>query len=291
MVSHRFEAVGTTCELYVDAEESTAVRLALLAAEGEVLRLEAMLSRFRPDSELSRLNREGSLRAGPELLELTLLALAARDSTRGRFDPTVLPALIAAGYDRSFDALVAGEHSDCADAAPGGGGARLDREAGTIELDRGVQLDLGGIAKGWIADRLSGRLDAHGPALASLGGDMSASRPPAGGTWPVGVDVPGGQVTLALGSGGLATSGRDRRRWLRGGEERHHAIDPATGRPSSTNLVRVTAAAGSGVDAEVCATALLLAGESSARQEADHLGVACVLVTSDDRAVLAGGLS
>jgi thiamine biosynthesis lipoprotein len=105
------------------------------------------------------------------------------------------------------------------------------------------------------------------------------------------VDAPGGEFTVALASGGLATSGRDRRRWRRGGQERHHAIDPTTGRPSLTDLVRVTAASHSGIDAEICATSLLLAGEATARDEADRLGVACVLITHDDRTVLAGGLS
>ena len=291
MVGHRFEAVGTTCELLVDAPESPAVRLALVAAEGEVLRLELLLSRFRPDSELSRLNRDGRVQAGPELLELVQIALAARESTGGRFDPTVLPALMEAGYDRSFEAVAAEDDADRAPSAPCGGRVRIDAATSTIELDPGVQLDLGGVAKGWIADRLSRRLDAHGPALVSLGGDISASRPPAGGVWPVGVDVPAGRVTLALERGGLATSGRDRRRWVRGGEERHHAIDPATGRPSATDLMRVTATAGSGVEAEIRATAFLLAGERPARAEADRLGVACVLVTSDERAVLVGGLA
>jgi FAD:protein FMN transferase len=291
MVSHRFAALGTTCGLLIDTEESPAVRLSLIAAEGEVLRLEALLSRFRPDSELSRLNRDGRIQAGPELLELVQLALEARDSTGGRFDPTVLPALLAAGYDRSFDAVAADGEVPAEPPARCGGGVRVDAASGTIELDPDVQLDLGGIAKGWIADRLSSRLDAHGPALVNLGGDISASRRPAGGVWTVGVDVPAGQVTLALEGGGLATSGRDRRRWLRGGEERHHAIDPATGRPSATDLVRVTAVAGSGVEAEIHATALLLAGEHPARAEADRLGAACVLVTCDDRAIMAGGLA
>jgi thiamine biosynthesis lipoprotein len=291
MITHRFEAMGTACELLVDAEESPAARLALIAAEGEVLRLELLLSRFRPDSELSRLNRAGRLQVGPELLELVGLALGARDRTGGRFDPTVLPALTAAGYDRSFEAVAADGQTAAGYAARCGGGVRIDAATSTIELAAGVQLDLGGIAKGWAADRLCGRLDAHGPALANLGGDIAASRPPASGAWPVGVEAPSGAFTLALERGGLATSGRDRRRWRRDGQERHHAIDPATGLPSLTDLVRVTAAAASGIDAEVCATALLLAGEASARDEAGRLGVACVLVTADDRTVLAGSLA
>ena len=107
----------------------------------------------------------------------------------------------------------------------------------------------------------------------------------------MGVESPNGQLTIALEHGGLATSGRDRRRWRHGDEELHHEIDPATGRPSATDLIRVTVAAETAADAEVCATALLLAGEARARVEADRFGIPCVLVTRDDRAVLAGGLS
>jgi thiamine biosynthesis lipoprotein len=203
----------------------------------------------------------------------------------------VLPALRAAGYDCSFETL-ARDGSEAEDvSACCGGDVRIDAAGSTIELGAGVQLDLGGIAKGWVADRLCRRLDSHGPALANLGGDIAVSRPPASGAWPVGVEAPGGQFTIAVARGGLATSGRDRRRWRRGGQERHHAIDPRTGRPSLTDLVRVTAASHSGIDAEICATSLLLAGEASARDEADRLGVACVLITQDDRTVLAGGLS
>ena len=96
---------GTTCELLVDAPESPAARRALARAEAGGAPAGALLSRFRPDSELSRLNREGRVQAGPELLELVRLALAARARTGGRFDPTVLPALVAAGYDRSFETV------------------------------------------------------------------------------------------------------------------------------------------------------------------------------------------
>ena len=155
MIGHSFEAVGTTCELLVDAKESAALERALAEAEAEVRRLEGLLSRFRPDSELSQLNREGRLQAGPEILELVELALSARAVTGGRFDLTILPALVSAGYDRSFETLAAGDGCERAEsAACGGGGVRTDARAGTIELDPGVQVDLGGIAKGWIADRL-----------------------------------------------------------------------------------------------------------------------------------------
>lgn len=291
MIDHRFDAMGTSCELLVDAPESPNIRRALRAAEREVLRLEALLSRFRPDSELSRLNRDGIVRAGRELCELVRLALVARARTGGRFDPTVLPALVAAGYDRSFESISNGAWSEEYDTPQCAGRVSIDESTRVIELDPGVQIDLGGIAKGWAADRLCRMLDLHGPALVSLGGDIAASRPHAAGAWPVGVELPTGQLTIALERGGLATSGRDRRHWQRDDEECHHEIDPLTGRPSATDLLRVTVAAPTGVDAEVCATALLLAGELSARDEADRFGIASVLVTADHRVVLAGGLS
>jgi thiamine biosynthesis lipoprotein len=112
----------------------------------------------------------------------------------------------------------------------------------------------------------------------------------AGEPWPVGVETPGSTLTLALSSGAIATSGRDRRHWRRGGREQHHLIDPRTGRPSETDLLRVTVVAKTAVAGEVRAKSLLLAGERQAIREADELGAPCILITVDGRAVRAGGL-
>jgi thiamine biosynthesis lipoprotein len=98
-------------------------------------------------------------------------------------------------------------------------------------------------------------------------------------------------MTLQLSGGGLATSGRDRRRWRRNGEEVHHLIDPATGAPSPSDLLRITVVAPDAVEAEVWAKALYLAGEAEGAREADMRGLPCVLVTADGRTRLAGGLA
>src|SRR4249920_3885963 len=106
LTRHRFRAMGTDIELLVeliDGADDAAHSLA--AAEAEFHRLEAILTRFRPESELSRLNATGSLAAGPDLLRVVELALAARERTGGRFDINVHDALLAAGYDRSFELL------------------------------------------------------------------------------------------------------------------------------------------------------------------------------------------
>jgi FAD:protein FMN transferase len=280
MESRRFKAMGTDIELLVQADGADE---ALAAAESEFHRLEAILTRFKPESELSRLNESGSLEAGPELLEVVELALYARARTDGRFDPTVHDAVVAAGYDRTFDelpedgtAVIVG--SVC------GGSVRID--GSTIELDPGVRLDFGGIGKGYAAARAADLLAEAGPALVNAGGDIAVK----GGTWPVGVETSTGEMTLELTGGGLATSGRDRRHWRRNGEELHHLIDPATGAPSPSDLLRVTVVAPDAIDAEVWAKALYIAGEDEAVREADMRGLPCVLVSSDGRTRLAGGL-
>ena len=281
METRRFRAMGTGIELLVDAPGAGE---ALAAAEDEFHRLEAILSRFRPESELSRLNEAGALESGPELREVVALALRAREETGGRFDPTVHDAVVSAGYDRTFEEVPA-DGTAVVVGAPCGGSVSI--AGSTIELDGGVRLDLGGIGKGYAAGRAVQLLSAAGPALVNAGGDVAIS----GGAWPVGVQTAAGDLTLELSGGALATSGRDRRHWRRNGNELHHLIDPETGTSSSSDLVRLTVVAPDAVEAEVWAKALYLVGEERAAREADERGLPCVLVTSDGRTRFAGGLA
>jgi FAD:protein FMN transferase len=274
MEQRSFHAMGTDIELFVDAPDADD---ALDAAEGEFHRLEDLLSRFRESSELSRLNRDGTCEASPDLARVVELALDAREWTGGRFDPTVHDAVVAAGYDRSFE-LVEPDADGAPRAARCGGGVSLT--GSRIELEPGVRLDLGGIAKGYTVDRAAELLAEAGPCLVNAGGDVAVK----GGAWPIGVD---GAVTVELTAGALATSGRDRRRWVRSGRELHHLIDPSTGSPAATDLLRATAVAGDAVEAEVLAKWLFLAGE----REALASGVTCVLVKSDGSVRLGGELA
>ncbi len=273
MVQRTFRAMGTDVELLLDAPAGVPAEAALVAAEAEIHRLEGLLSRFRPESELSRLNRAGSLACGSDLVRVATLALVARERTAGSFDPTVHDAVVAAGYDRSFDELE--PDGPDGDAAPAPCGREVEIRGTTITLEPRSRLDLGGIAKGYAADRACELLAAAGPCLVNTGGDIVVS----GGSWAVGVTD---DLTLELTSGGLATSGRDRRRWRRGGEERHHIIDPATGRPAASPYLRVTVAAPSAAEAEVLAKAAFLGADVDAPR---------VLVLSDGRVVMAGGLT
>ena len=273
MERRSFRAMGTEVELLLDAEPSAESETALARAEHEFERLEALLSRFRPDSELSALNRLGSIDAGDDLLAVTALALAARDRTGGLFDPTVHNALAAAGYDRTFDEVA--PDGPAAGPRPCGGGIRIDRRR--IELEPGFRLDLGGIAKGWAVDRAADLIGAAGPCLVNAGGDLAAR----GRSWPVGVETADDRITLALEDGAIATSGRDRRRWQRNRVEVHHLIDPATGAPALGDFLRVTVVARTAAEAEVRAKAVFLGAP---------VEEPAVLVTTDGRTVLAGGL-
>lgn len=285
MSRHAFRAMGTAVELHLDAEGADA---ALLAAEAEFARLEALLSRFLPDSQLSRLNRAGELAAGPDLLAVVDAALTARDLTAGRFDPTVHDALAAAGYDRTFELVPAGAGAPVLVGTVCNGSVAIDHASQSIRLDRGVRLDLGGIGKGYAVDRALALLAGSGPALVDAGGDIAVTGRP----WPVGVETSEGTITLELSAGACATSGRDRRRWAAAEGERHHLIDPATGLPAESDLLRVTAVAVTAMEAEVLAKALFLAGDADrAAAEADELEIPAVLVRRDGRTVLAGGLA
>ena len=288
MERHTFRAMGTEIELLVEADEAGR---ALDAAEQEFHRLEALLSRFREDSELSRLNAAGELDAGPDLVRVVELALAARERTGGRFDPTVHDALVAAGYDRSFE-LVEAEADGANGSTPAASGRRrptgVHVSGNRIELEAGTRIDLGGIGKGYASERAAEILATAGPCLVNAGGDIATRD----GAWPVGVETAGEPLTLQLsGSSALATSGRDRRRWRRDGRELHHLIDPATGRPSETDLVRITVVAADAIEAEVAAKALFLVGSERAGAEADEAGIPAVLVTEDGSTLLAGGLA
>jgi thiamine biosynthesis lipoprotein len=279
-----FRAMGTDVALFLAAPGGAVAERALDAAEAEFERVEALLSRFRPESELSELNRAGRIEAGDDLLAVVELALDARERTDGRFDPTVHDALVAAGYDRTFE-TVAPDGPATAIAVHCGGRVRVTGR--TIELDPGTHLDLGGIGKGYTVDRAAAILSAAGPALVDAGGDIAAvGRPDALG-WRVGVETAEQTITLSLADAAVATSGRDRRRWRRDGEERHHLIDPATGKPAQGNLLRVTVVGRTAVETEVLAKSLFLAGERAAAAE----NVSAVLVTADGRTVITGGLS
>jgi thiamine biosynthesis lipoprotein len=250
--------MGSDAQVIVEGDPWLLVR-----ARARIEELEARWSRFRPTSEVSRLNAAAGhpvavSRDTEVLLRRSVDGIAV---TAGLFDPTVLPDVLAAGYDRPFDQLPP-TRSRCSSARSAGAGA--PRTAGSIEvgdgfarLVDGLGFDPGAIGKGLAADLVAAELLSAGArgALVNIGGDLRAlGRAPIGG-WRVGLDD---GRTIRIAEGGVATSGTGRRRWTVGGAERHHVIDPRTGEPAEVDGQPVTVLAAEAWQAEVLATALLL---------------------------------
>ena len=250
MESLTFDALGGECELYgigIDASS-------LQQGRAWILRMHDRLTRFEPNSELSRLNASGGRwsSVSPELETLLHESLRAFDISDGLVNVAVLPALFAAGYTRDF---AAGPTASTAAPQVRPLPEVLQLRPGGARLANGAALDLGGIAKGWLADRLAGDLGEN--VLVNLCGDLYArGGGTTGGGWPVGF----GDKTLLLKDMGAATSGTTKRAWEGG----HHLIDPRTGRPARTDLSEVSVLATTATDAEVFAKVALLLGSTAA---------------------------
>ena len=251
---------------------------------------EQTLSRFRPDSELSRLNLtvDQPVRVSAALWDVFQSARAAEEFTDGLVTPTVLDALLEAGYDRDFALIRDGVRSDALSLSKGLQTSAQSREtlhsatrtavralasvqwdaaAQSIQLPAGVRLDFGGIAKGWAAHQAMSRLREIGPALMNCGGDIAISGPLLDGSpWEIGVYKPferesGYAEMLFFQQGcGVASSATDRRRWMQGDQVRHHIIDPRTGLPAESDVVSATVVAATAVEAEAAAKSILIRG-------------------------------
>jgi len=253
---------------------------------------EQVLSRFRYDSELTRLNQtfERPVKVTPILWDVFLFARESERMTSGLVTPTVLNALIHAGYDRTFDELplLATSLPDTVEttAAPLMA-ISINEVDRTITLPKGIGLDFGGVAKGWAAHQAMKRLQVEGPTLIDAAGDISVSGPRADGSpWQIGVADPfhkGEEIeTLFLNQCGVATSGKDRRRWTRDGFFRHHIIDPFNNQPAETDLLTVTVIAPDVMQAEAAAKAAFILGSRAGMDWIEsHPGFAALFILDD----------
>lgn len=263
-----FHAMGSRILVLVDTS-SDVTETALQQVPVWFEEWEQVLSRFRPESELSQLNRSTGQ---PVLVSKTLwdvfqTAQDAEQFTNGLVTPTVLDSLILAGYDRSFELMP--------DALPSLEALAFvpdptttigcDAIARTLFVPEATHLDLGGVTKGWAAHQAALRLSEFGSALVDAGGDIAISGPrPGGDPWPVGINdpvLPGTYFeVLQLESGGVATSGKDYHRWLQGGTWQHHIIDPRTGLSATTDVLSATILAPTVLEAEAAAKAVIILG-------------------------------
>jgi len=257
--------------------------------------LEVRWSRFRPDSELSRINDGGSrpVTVSQDTFALVALAVHAWRATGGRFDPTVHDAVCAAGYDRSFEVLRPVDRGWAE--VPGCSGIRLDPLYDRVHLPPGVRLDLGGIGKGRAADLVAEALvrDGARAVVVNLGGDLRIAGPRLDEPLVVTVDDPlrpgGAAAVVQLHSGALATSSTAARRWVVDGEVRHHLIDPSSGRPATAGLAAVTVLAADTAWAEVLAKAALVAGPRDGAALLEEAAAPALLLADDGGRCTVGG--
>jgi thiamine biosynthesis lipoprotein len=255
--------MGTDCSIVVFGSASDRAGTEALAdlARHRVELLESLWSRFRPESELSRLNAragQGDVVVSHETRVLVEAMVTAWRQTGGAFDPSVLHTMRALGYDRDFAEVIAESSiQGCTADVPG-----MDRVLlglGSVSLPAGVGLDPGAIGKGLAADMVVEEIYGAGAlgVLVDLGGDIALAGVPGAADGPNTVAGSGCQVRIPaeVGHAGVATSTSLKRRW---GNSRHHVIDPATGSSAQEQLVQVTIAGPRAWECEVWATAVLV---------------------------------
>jgi thiamine biosynthesis lipoprotein len=295
--------IGTTAVVAITAPERADRALAMLDAD--LRNLDEACSRFRPDSELRRLervSRRTPVEVSRLLFEALEVACVVAVQTAGIVDPTIGSALVELGYDRDFDRLHGAgagppAHPEPAhpEPAPGWWQILLDPTAGSVSIPAGVHVDLGATAKAFAADRTAQRIAAElgCGALVNLGGDVAVAGEAPPGGWSVGIApdcrTPIDQVdqVVTVTSGGLATSGTTTRTWVRDGRRVHHIIDPWTGDVAPAVWSLVSATAPSCVEANAWTTAAVVWGEDAVGNLA-AVGVPARLVGADGSAVHVG---
>jgi thiamine biosynthesis lipoprotein len=281
-------ALGTWRRVVVT--DPSRLHRAEFAVDEVVAQVDAACSRFRDDSELSRLNAAAGHPTRVSALLAQALAVALRGArlSDGAVDPTVGSAVKSAGYSADFGdvAHVSGPIRLVVRRVPGWRRIALDEAARTATVPAGVELDLGSTAKALAADLAAAaarRAMGAGGVLVSLGGDIAvAGEPPVGG-WHIQVAEDSGASlgpdaeTVSIDTGGLATSSTTVRSWTRGATTLHHIMDPATGQPTAGPWRTATVCAGDCVDANIAATAAIVMGRG-AREWLETRGLPARLV-------------
>jgi thiamine biosynthesis lipoprotein ApbE len=286
-------ALGGSVRIVVTDPRS--LRAAKATVDGVIQAIDDAASRFREDSELSRLNAapERDVVVSPLLAQAIAAGLRGAQLTDGAVDPTIGTAIKLVGYDADFAQVIkdGGPLLVRAARVPGWRAIRFDAATRHVWIPRGVEIDLGATAKALASDlaaKAAAKVISSGGVLVSLGGDIAvAGDAPAGG-WPVQVSEDSGaqvgerEETITINDGGIATSSTTVRRWTRGGVIVHHIIDPATGLPVDGLWRTATVAAATCVDANIASTAAIVMGARAPEWLEGH-GLPARLVDQDGR--------
>ena len=268
--SIEFRAMNTSVMLAAEGEGAIP---GMYAAKSFFDECEQRFSRFLPGSELTELNHSAGdwLQISKELMEMLQLSMKYHNETHGIFDPSILTDLKQAGYDRSMDEIRANGASLASSVSkrssrPAFAEVSFDPAENRVRLPYGLEIDLGGIAKGWIVEKAAELLHRYTDICGvSAGGDILFIGSPLDGMdWDVYLEDPRSSVDmlaqLHIPAGAVATSSIMKRTWSQGEKVRHHLIDPRTGEPAQTDWLSVTAISPNIITADVYSKAILIAG-------------------------------
>lgn len=269
--------MGSGAHVVVLVEQPARAVDLMRVAGSTIALLEQRWSRFLPDSDISRINSSPGVpvQVHETTLDVVTQAIDAWAQTGGVFNPTVGTSLIAAGYDRPFAELAP---LTSATNQPASSPVEIEVHPipRTVTVPTGVTLDVGGIGKGSAADYTVRVLLAAGArgAMVNLGGDLRAEGDSPAGGWEIILDCPGSSETrtIRIASGAVCTSSTIKRRWQTIEGERHHIIEPDSGRSTTSDLCTATVIGAEAAQCEVLATTAVAVGRtrSAALLEQHH---------------------
>lgn len=253
---HEWQALGVRCRVASTHAIDAGV------VEQSVAQWEQQLSRFRHDSDVMRLNRMRRARVSATVHQVLLVARDIAEWSQGLVVPSLAQLMNDIGYDRSFNEMALAQSADiAASVVPDWRGIQV--QGRMVSLPAQVQLDVAGVAKGWMAQQLVTQLQSTHPAvLVQLGGDVVVSAP-VGAPWCIAIDhpfAPTPVVHIAMSEGAVMTSSVYHRRWLRAGRPVHHIVDPRSGLPAQSDVATATVIAADAAYAEAGAKVAVILG-------------------------------
>ena len=254
-------AMGTVLELRAFGANA---EKALSAAEAEIERLDNLLSRGFSNSDISKINKSGSAEASSDTRAVLRKGIEVSNETGGAFDLCIAPAVDLWGfYSKNY---YVPSDSEIAEILPKINYKNITLTDERVTLSRGAQIDAGGIAKGYLSDRIIEIFKEHGvvSAIISLGGNVQTlGTKNSGEPWRVGIKNPAGGLlgTLDVCGKAVVTSGGYQRYFEDDGKKYHHIIDPETGKPAESGLKSVTVVSSDGALADALSTAVFVMGK------------------------------
>jgi thiamine biosynthesis lipoprotein len=296
LVSYPAKTMGTLAQVTLATSDSARSAPTARAAHAVFARVDSLMSNWTATSEVARINREAGTHAvsvEPEVARVIAMALDAWRDSQGAFDITVEPLVRAWGFLGGPRRVPAQSTADSAFAKVGAADLDFDRTGRRLQFRRpGMQIDLGGIAKGHAVDAAAESLKARGEtrALIDVSGNMFAlGAPPDRDHWRIGIRDPRDRMSyiarLHLRDQAVSTSGRYEQFVVADGRTFGHIMDPRTGWPAE-GLIGVTVVAASAEVADAWSTALFVVGPAEARRLArarQDLEVVLVIPGPNDR--------